>query len=408
MTKRKAYVFLPLVVLMLFLLTPTIAWASSPRGIPTSGGNRNTTWVEIPLNDGFTIRGLTAIDTLGRPTGTLSDFAAAMENYAGTETIIFAVNYFYAYGGPNAYRIIGGIVSQGDVVNRSYFNWGAGFNTYNEFSLFNGRIRDNSLFDLNDNELDIVTAFNPYPHLVSNGVRLPIEPFPGVTQSWLDGRVQRAFMGQRDDGTFIVGNISGANMQEVQDVARYLGLINAVNIDGGASAGIWHNGSYITRPGRQLASVIFITNEQEQAAPEQQPTEDEEPEVVPESQPTEEPIEELSATFNGETVVFEGQPPILLMGRALVPIREVFEHIGFEVDWDDVARHGVLTRDDVEIVIIIGCYTFTKNGASYSLDVPAQIIGDRIMLPLRAVLESLGYELYWNADTMTIEITSGD
>jgi hypothetical protein len=48
-------------------------------------------------------------------------------------------------------------------------------------------------------------------------------------------------------------------MREVQDIAAYFNLQNATNIDGGASAGIWRNGSYITRPGRLLPVVTFIT-----------------------------------------------------------------------------------------------------------------------------------------------------
>jgi len=388
---RRYSVLLFALTLVLSLFSPMDVRASSPRGIPTSGGNRNTTWIEIPLQAGYSIRGLTAIETLGRPSGTLSDFAAAMESYAGTDTIIFAVNYFYAYGGPNAYRIIGGIVSQGNIVNHSYFNWGAGFNAANEFSLFDGTIHNEALFDLNNNQLDIITAFNPYPHLIQDNVRLPIEPFPGVTQAWLDGRVQRAFMGQRSDGTFVVGNISGANMQEVQDVAIYFNLVNAVNIDGGASAGIWRNGSYITRPGRQLASVIFITNNQEAALA---------------STPTQS-TGEITVTIDGETVLFEDQHPIIHNGRTLVPVRGVFEHLGFDVVWDRAARQGTLTRDDAVIVITIGSYTFTTNGVVYELDVPAQIIGGSTMLPLRAVLESVGYDLDWDRNTRTVEITSG-
>ena len=41
----------------------------------------------------------------------------------------------------------------------------------------------------------------------------------------------------------------------------------------------------------------------------------------------------ISVTINGEQVVFENQQPVIVDGRTLVPVRGVFEALGFEVDW---------------------------------------------------------------------------
>ena len=46
--------------------------------------------------------------------------------------------------------------------------------------------------------------------------------------------------------------------------------------------------------------------------------------------------------------------------------------------------------------ISIGSYIFTTNGEQFTLDVPAQLIGGRTMVPLRLPLESVGMELNWN------------
>ena len=115
---------------------------------------------------------------------------------------------------------------------------------------------------------------------------------------------------------------------------------------------------------------------------------------------------QVSVTVDGERVVFEDQQPVIVDGRTLVPVRGVFEHVGFEVDWDYDERVATLTSDDYEVIIPAGSATFTTNGVSHTLDVPAQIIGNRTMLPIRAVLESVGYNVYWDHANRTVIVLS--
>lgn len=115
---------------------------------------------------------------------------------------------------------------------------------------------------------------------------------------------------------------------------------------------------------------------------------------------------EINVTIDGTSVDFAGQPPVMIQGRTLVPIRGVFESLGFDVDWHQAAQTAILTRADYTILITIGSATFTTNGASHDLDVPAQIIGGRTMLPIRAVLESANYAVDWNSVTHTVVIDS--
>ena len=58
------------------------------------------------------------------------------------------------------------------------------------------------------------------------------------------------------------------------------------------------------------------------------------------------------------------------------------------------------------VVVTIGNSTFTTNGTSHKLDVSAQIIGGRTMLPIRFVLESVGYTMDWDDATRTVIISS--
>ena len=114
----------------------------------------------------------------------------------------------------------------------------------------------------------------------------------------------------------------------------------------------------------------------------------------------------ISVTIDGQAIVFADQQPVIVDGRTLVPVGGVFEVIGFVPSWNSAARTATLTSSDYVIVITIDSATFTTNGVAYTLDVPAQIINGRTMLPIRAVLESVGYELNWNSETRTASITS--
>ena len=114
----------------------------------------------------------------------------------------------------------------------------------------------------------------------------------------------------------------------------------------------------------------------------------------------------ITVTINGEVVEFEDQAPVIIGNRTLVPIRFVFQDLGFYVGWDRNTQTATLSRDDYIVVIPIGSDTFTVNGVSRELDVPAQLIGGRTMIPLYAVLASIGYEVTWVRETRTVAIVT--
>ena len=115
---------------------------------------------------------------------------------------------------------------------------------------------------------------------------------------------------------------------------------------------------------------------------------------------------DIRITINGEEVVFDDQAPTIVGGRTLVPVRGVFEQLGFVVEWHNDTRQAELLRANDVILINIDSSTFITNGVSHTLDVPAQLIGGRTMLPLRAVLESVNYYLDWDGSAQTVLIYS--
>lgn len=97
-------------------------------------------------------------------------------------------------------------------------------------------------------------------------------------------------------------------------------------------------------------------------------------------------------------------PPTAVSGRTLVPMRAIFESLGCTVDWNGTTQTATGVRDDVEIVIPLGSETAYVNGEPWTLDVPAQAINGRTMVPARFVGEALNCVVTWHAPTQTAAV----
>jgi len=126
---------------------------------------------------------------------------------------------------------------------------------------------------------------------------------------------------------------------------------------------------------------------------------------------------EIIVTAHGERVTFpDGQSPIVVDGRVLVPLRGVFEALGFDVFWNSEDHFATLKRARTYVFIPVGSDTFSVMGgvsgntgtptAYHTLEVPAQIIGGRTFVPIRHILEAVGYRLEWQSATRTVAISS--
>ncbi|MBS3986048.1 MAG: hypothetical protein KGZ66_10675 [Selenomonadales bacterium] len=89
-------------------------------------------------------------------------------------------------------------------------------------------------------------------------------------------------------------------------------------------------------------------------------------------------------------------PPVIEQGRALVPMRAIFEALGATVHWDEATRTVTAYRRESAIVLVIGSRTAWVNGPSRTLDVAPGIVNGRTLVPLRFVAEALGAEVTWD------------
>lgn len=98
-------------------------------------------------------------------------------------------------------------------------------------------------------------------------------------------------------------------------------------------------------------------------------------------------------------------PPVIKEGRLLVPIRSISTALGAEVDWDSETKTATIVYGDTTIIFVISEGTITVNDEPIELDVDAEVIGGRIVVPLRFIVENMGLEIEWDQETETAEIT---
>ncbi len=111
----------------------------------------------------------------------------------------------------------------------------------------------------------------------------------------------------------------------------------------------------------------------------------------------------VNVTVNDVPVDVQG---IIIDGRTMVPVRGVFEEMGYLVEWDGETKTAVLSRGSKSVTVQADSPTMLVNGEdTVELEVPAQIVDGRMMLPLRAVSEAVNAEVEWDAETKTAKIS---
>ncbi|MCD8238358.1 MAG: copper amine oxidase N-terminal domain-containing protein [Clostridiales bacterium] len=117
---------------------------------------------------------------------------------------------------------------------------------------------------------------------------------------------------------------------------------------------------------------------------------------------------DIRVELDGEEVEFSQQKPVIVDGRTLIPIRGVFEKLGYEISWDADTKTASFENGESAILITAESSIFLMNGEEVSLDVPASILNGSMLLPLRAVVETAGFKVNWNGETKTVYLETSD
>lgn len=99
------------------------------------------------------------------------------------------------------------------------------------------------------------------------------------------------------------------------------------------------------------------------------------------------------------------QKGVIVDSRTLVPVRGVFEQMGYTTEYDSETKTAVLTKGTDVLKFTAGENFFTYNDTKIETEVPQQIIDGRFMLPLRAIENVEFVAIKWDGETKTAQIT---
>ncbi len=119
----------------------------------------------------------------------------------------------------------------------------------------------------------------------------------------------------------------------------------------------------------------------------------------------------LAIAFNKKVQIDSGNSqvvPYISGQRTLVPLRFVAETLGAEVLWEEGWNGCIIKKDGTEIKLTFGSAEFTVNGEKVTYDAPIETVYDRTMVPVRFISESLNYDVYWNELNQAIVVSPMD
>lgn len=133
-------------------------------------------------------------------------------------------------------------------------------------------------------------------------------------------------------------------------------------------------------------------------------------EYTAEAKPETEKPDGITVMLDGKKIEFDVEP-ILVKDRTMVPMRAIFEALGAKVDWDDDKQTAFGMNANTVVAFQIDNNKMQKSSVdgkseTIELDVPAMLVNDRTLVPLRAISESFGNKVDWVDETQTVVITS--
>jgi hypothetical protein len=114
---------------------------------------------------------------------------------------------------------------------------------------------------------------------------------------------------------------------------------------------------------------------------------------------------QVAVNIDGIDKKFE-QPPVIINGSTMAPLRAIFEALGAKVEYEDSTKTVTATKGDITLKLGIGQKQITKNGKTVDLDQPAQLVNGFTMAPARFVGETFGGKVAWDGNSRTVTIAT--
>ena len=113
----------------------------------------------------------------------------------------------------------------------------------------------------------------------------------------------------------------------------------------------------------------------------------------------------IKVYINSVPVYFDTNP-IMINGRTMVPVRDIFEALGAEVYWNGETRTVTAAKDGSNVSMTIGNNKILVNDLIIIMDTTPVIMNNRTLIPARFAAEAFECSVEWDAQTRTVDIIS--
>lgn len=98
------------------------------------------------------------------------------------------------------------------------------------------------------------------------------------------------------------------------------------------------------------------------------------------------------------------ESPIIQNGTTLVPMRELFQSLGTDVQWNQQNKSITATYNGRILILFIGKKEVEIDGNKIALPAAPVIKNDTTFVPIRIIGEFFDQDVQWDADTSTVQI----
>lgn len=112
-----------------------------------------------------------------------------------------------------------------------------------------------------------------------------------------------------------------------------------------------------------------------------------------------------NGVYNINGYVRHDVAPFVQNNRTYLPLRYVAYACGIgdnSIRWDNDSQTAYLAHNGEIMAVRVGSKVITVGGREVTTDAPAEIVQDRVMLPLRAVAEAFGCDVRWDGTTQQV------
>jgi hypothetical protein len=126
----------------------------------------------------------------------------------------------------------------------------------------------------------------------------------------------------------------------------------------------------------------------------------------------------LIKVYIDEELIHFDVDPLMINGRTMVPLRNIGEELGAEVQWDEEIQTVTLADGSRTVKVMAGGSDMLVSSSNvqnhrepikrewHTLDSPPVVVSGRVLLPLRAIGEAFGVKVTWDPKESAVKILS--